>query len=213
VAIGVWSGNVLYADASGPGRFISLSQCATSESARSSCDRPESRHSAKSAQTAKSPGTQYAQRPPGATSGEKTAASRKLFARLAEGERIELSDDVAAVKQFSRHPPTLRGAAPGARSSAGWDRNRNVLPRHRLLPQPDGFEGFGVVVAIPFEAFNRQDFEAVLILRHPQGEFRPVLDLVESGIAEPSYYGHAGYMASSPTGSAPGLTSLSSLRS
>jgi hypothetical protein len=53
-----------------------------------------------------------------------------------------------------------------------------------------------VVVAIPFEAFNRQDFEAVLILCHPQGEFRPALDLVESGIAEPSYYGHAGYMAS-----------------
>jgi ketosteroid isomerase-like protein len=43
------------------------------------------------------------------------------------------------------------------------------------------------------EAFNRRDFEAVMISHHPEREFQP--ELVDSGIADPSYRGPAGYMA------------------
>src|SRR5215204_729243 len=45
------------------------------------------------------------------------------------------------------------------------------------------------------EAFNRRDFEAVMIAHHPEREFHPPRELVDSGIADPSYRGPAGYMA------------------
>jgi ketosteroid isomerase-like protein len=45
------------------------------------------------------------------------------------------------------------------------------------------------------EAFNRRDFEAVMIAHHPERELHPPRELVDSGIADPSYRGPAGYMA------------------
>jgi ketosteroid isomerase-like protein len=45
------------------------------------------------------------------------------------------------------------------------------------------------------EAFNRRDFEAVMISHHREREFQPPRELVEAGIADPSYRGPAGYMA------------------
>jgi len=45
------------------------------------------------------------------------------------------------------------------------------------------------------EAFNRRDFEAAMIGHHPERELHPPRELVDSGIADPSYRGNAGYMA------------------
>jgi ketosteroid isomerase-like protein len=47
---------------------------------------------------------------------------------------------------------------------------------------------------LAIEAFNRRDLEAVLINLHPEFEFRPFRQMADSGIAEPSYRGHAGYL-------------------
>jgi ketosteroid isomerase-like protein len=44
------------------------------------------------------------------------------------------------------------------------------------------------------EAFNRQDFEAVLVNYHPGFEFCPPRELADLGIVDPSYRGHAGYL-------------------
>jgi ketosteroid isomerase-like protein len=49
-------------------------------------------------------------------------------------------------------------------------------------------------VRLGIEAFNRHDFEAVLINYHTDFEFRPPRELTDSGIADPSYRGHAGYV-------------------
>ena len=43
------------------------------------------------------------------------------------------------------------------------------------------------------EAFNRRDFEAVLVGKHPDIEYEPPRDLVEFGGLSASYRGHAGY--------------------
>jgi len=45
------------------------------------------------------------------------------------------------------------------------------------------------------EAFNRQDFEVALLYYHPEFEFRPPRELADSGIADRSYRGHAGYVS------------------
>src|SRR5207248_2315092 len=44
------------------------------------------------------------------------------------------------------------------------------------------------------EAFNRRDFEAVLIGRHPKAEYHPPRELVEGGGLEAIYRGHEGYL-------------------
>jgi ketosteroid isomerase-like protein len=44
------------------------------------------------------------------------------------------------------------------------------------------------------EAFNRRDFEAVLIGRHPAVEYHPPRELVEGGGLEATYRGHRGYV-------------------
>jgi ketosteroid isomerase-like protein len=45
------------------------------------------------------------------------------------------------------------------------------------------------------EAFNRRDFEALLIGYHPEAEFRAPRELAESGIIKASYRGYEGYVA------------------
>jgi ketosteroid isomerase-like protein len=50
-------------------------------------------------------------------------------------------------------------------------------------------------VRLGFEAFNRRDFEAILTLYHPRFELCAARELVDSGIADPSYRGHAAYVA------------------
>jgi uncharacterized protein len=44
------------------------------------------------------------------------------------------------------------------------------------------------------EAFNRRDFEALLLIYHPEAEFRAPRALAESSVVKASYHGHDGYM-------------------
>lgn len=44
------------------------------------------------------------------------------------------------------------------------------------------------------EAFNRRDFDAALVGKHPDIEYEPPRDLVEFGGLSASYRGHAGYV-------------------
>jgi hypothetical protein len=44
------------------------------------------------------------------------------------------------------------------------------------------------------EAFNRRDFDAVLIGRHPDAEYHPPRELVEGGGLEATYRGDDGYL-------------------
>jgi uncharacterized protein len=44
------------------------------------------------------------------------------------------------------------------------------------------------------EAFNRRDFEALLLNYHPEAEFRAPRALAESSVVKASYRGHDGYM-------------------
>src|SRR5919198_2719433 len=41
-------------------------------------------------------------------------------------------------------------------------------------------------VQLGIEAFNLRDFEAMLVTWHPEFEFRPLRELADSGIADPS---------------------------
>jgi ketosteroid isomerase-like protein len=43
------------------------------------------------------------------------------------------------------------------------------------------------------EAYNRRDFDAVLIGRHRDAEYHPPRELVENGVLEPVYRGHDGF--------------------
>lgn len=48
-------------------------------------------------------------------------------------------------------------------------------------------------VRLGVEAFNRRDFDLVLLGSHPDFEFLPARELVEAGLAEPCYRGPARY--------------------
>jgi len=49
-------------------------------------------------------------------------------------------------------------------------------------------------VRLNAEAFNRRDFNALLLSYHPQAEFRAPRPLAESGILQTSYRGYDGYV-------------------
>ena len=46
---------------------------------------------------------------------------------------------------------------------------------------------------IGVEAYNRRDLDAVVINYHPDLEYYPYREFVESGLAEPCYHGPSGY--------------------
>lgn len=48
-------------------------------------------------------------------------------------------------------------------------------------------------VRLGIEAFNRRDFEALLVNYHPEVEFRPPRGWTESGMSDSSYRGHDGF--------------------
>jgi ketosteroid isomerase-like protein len=43
------------------------------------------------------------------------------------------------------------------------------------------------------EAYNRRDFDAVLIGRHPSARYHPPRELIENGVLEEVYRGHDGF--------------------
>ena len=55
--------------------------------------------------------------------------------------------------------------------------------------------GVSRAVRLGLEAFNRQDLDVVAAGFHPELEYYPYREFVESGLAEPCYHGRSGYRA------------------
>ncbi len=55
--------------------------------------------------------------------------------------------------------------------------------------------GVARAVRLGLEAFNRKDLDVAVTGFHPELEYYPYREFVEAGLAEPCYYGPAGYRA------------------